>query len=111
LRFLSGLNDEITDVVLLYNQTTLKQAYKLSQQIEKSLNSQSRMNKSHVKPFNHTSSLSHRNLKFKDDKIVQGNVENSKPVDSSTTQPLTIDKKRSLGLCFRCEDKYFVCHK
>jgi Ty3 transposon capsid-like protein len=30
LGFISGLKDEIADVVLLYNPTTLKQAYKLA---------------------------------------------------------------------------------
>jgi Ty3 transposon capsid-like protein len=43
LGFLSGLNKEISDDVILYNPTTLKQAYKLARQIEKSLESHNKV--------------------------------------------------------------------
>jgi Ty3 transposon capsid-like protein len=39
LGFLSALKEKIADVVILYNPVTLKQAYKLARQIEKSLHS------------------------------------------------------------------------
>jgi hypothetical protein len=42
LGFLSGLNEEIANTVTLYNPTTLKQAYKIAKQVEKSLASQVR---------------------------------------------------------------------
>jgi Ty3 transposon capsid-like protein len=35
LGFLSGLKEEITNTIFLYNPTTLKQAHKLSRQIKK----------------------------------------------------------------------------
>jgi hypothetical protein len=55
LRFLSGLNDEIANAVILYNPTTLKEAYKLARRVGKSLESHSKMLKPLNKSYFHTS--------------------------------------------------------
>jgi Ty3 transposon capsid-like protein len=49
LGFLSGLKDEISDVVILYEPKTLKQAYKLVRQVEHSIESHNHMLKPPIK--------------------------------------------------------------
>jgi Retroviral aspartyl protease len=105
------LRDEIADTVILYNPTTLKQAYKLAKQIEKSLESHTKLFKSAVKPNYQLPTAPLRIPKTNTDKS------NSLPSDlitsseQSTSKPLTIDQKRTLGLCFKCGDKFFPGHK
>jgi Ty3 transposon capsid-like protein len=108
LGFLSGLKDEIANTVLLYNPVTLKHAYKLARQIEKSLSSQTRMLKLSYKQF---SSSSFTSLPFKSEKLDITSSDSSKPLSVPNTKSLTLDQKKSLGLCFRCGDKFFLGHK
>jgi Retroviral aspartyl protease/Retrotransposon gag protein len=124
LGFLSGLKEEIADAVILYNPVTLKHAYKLARQIEKSLHSQSRMRQIEkslhsqsrmLNPFNKhvlyspvTSNVAQ--TKPRDDKIGSSLTDNIKITDP-IANPLTLEQKRSLGLCFRCGDRYFSGHK
>jgi hypothetical protein len=90
--FFSGLKDEIAAAVSLYNPTSLKQTYKLARQIEKSLESQSRM----LKPI---CSLSSSPTLFKPFKSREEPVSSSLPVPqkiSDSTKLLSLDQKRAL---------------
>jgi hypothetical protein len=112
LGFLSGLKEEIADVILLYNPTILKQAYKLSRQIEKSLGSQTRMLKPLTKNMPYSSAIvPTKTFKPSTDKSALGANDNSKALDSNSTKTLTLDQKRALGLCFHRGDKFFAGHE
>jgi Retroviral aspartyl protease len=68
-----------------------------------------------LKPFNKhvTHSLVNFSVvqsKSKDDKIGSSLIESIKITDP-VANPLTIEQKRSLSLCFRCGDRYFSGHK
>jgi Retroviral aspartyl protease/Ty3 transposon capsid-like protein len=110
LGFLSGLKDEIADAVILYNPTTLKQAYKLARQIEKALDSQSRMIKPAAKSFSSTV-LPSRSFLPKNDKPLPVTNDVIKTPSPAPNNSLSLDQKRTLGLCFRCGDKYFTGYK
>jgi Retroviral aspartyl protease/Ty3 transposon capsid-like protein len=112
LGLLSGLRDEIAYAVLLYNPQILKQAFKLARQIEKSLDSQIKLFKPTTKFFSHASSTPQfKTFKSKEDKTAPNNIEGPKVSESSSTTNLTLEQKRTLGLCFRCGDKFFSGHK
>jgi Retroviral aspartyl protease len=110
LGFLSGLKDEISDVVLLYNPTSLKQAYKLARHVECSLDSHNKMLKPLVRHYPQQSSFS-KNFKPKEDKSASISFDSPNTNDHSSTKALTLDQKRALGLCFRCGDKFTPGHK
>jgi Ty3 transposon capsid-like protein len=106
LGFLGGLKQEITDAIILHNPTTLKNAYKLARQIEKSLDSQQKLFKPLTRTMNSAQPYSQtRTYKPKDDTY------SSKPTDTMAPKPLSIEQKKTLGLCFRCGERYFVGHK
>jgi Ty3 transposon capsid-like protein len=95
LGFLSGLKDEITDVVLLYNPTTLKQTYKLAKKIEKALDSQNRMLKPVVKIY--TSTVSSKLTQSLLDKPPYVTYSTPKNSESSHSKSFSLDQKRTLG--------------
>jgi Ty3 transposon capsid-like protein/Retroviral aspartyl protease len=108
LGFLSGLKEEIADAVLLYNPSTLKQAYKLSRQIEKSLESQTKM----LRPvFKNFSSHIFKQNKPREEKSEISQSDSVKLPESSNHRSLTLEQKKTLGLCFKCGDKIFPGHK
>jgi Aspartyl protease len=106
LGFLGGLKEEIADAIILHNPTTLKSAYKLARQIEKSLDSQQKLFKPLTRTMNSAQPYSQTRIyKPKDDNY------SSKPTDTMAPKPLSIEQKKTLGLCFRCGERYFVGHK
>jgi Ty3 transposon capsid-like protein len=109
--FLSGLKEEIQNTVTFQNPQTLKDAFIVAKQVELMINSYEKKIKPIVKPF--ASQLKvYRPTDALDTKIT------SQPLPLTTTQnahskhnSLTIEQKRAMGLCFRCNDKYIPGHK
>jgi hypothetical protein len=110
LGFLSGLNDEIFDAILLYNPTTLKQAYKLTRQLEKSIASHNRMIKNVIKTNTHYSFPS-RQFKPREDNTLPSSSFPVQPSDQPDAKQLTLDQNKALGLCYKCGEISFSDHK
>jgi Retroviral aspartyl protease/Ty3 transposon capsid-like protein len=110
LGFLSGLNEEIADAVLLYSPTTLKQAYILARQVEKSIDSHNKMFKHLPKP-SYSSHFQPKTYKSCEDPVPSSSSMPTQPIVQNSTKQLTLDQKKTLGLCFRCGEKIFPGHK
>jgi Ty3 transposon capsid-like protein len=112
LGFLSGLKEEIVDAIFLYNLLSLKQAYKLARNVEKSLQSQTKMLRPIIRSSMSFHSSQNRFFRTKDHKSDSSSIDSSKLLESSTShKTLTLDQKKSLGLCNRCGVNLFFGHK
>jgi Retroviral aspartyl protease len=98
LRFLSGLKSEIADAIELHTPQTLKQAFQLARQIERSFASQYKRHNT--------------NYKQPQPSIIgtQPSVSNNSTQPSVST-PLSLDHKKALRLCFKCNEKFYKGHK
>jgi Retroviral aspartyl protease/Ty3 transposon capsid-like protein len=110
LGFLSGLNEEIADDVLLYSPTTLKQVYKLARQVEKSIDSHNKMFKHLPKP-SYSSPFQPKTYKSREDPVPSSSSLPTQPIVQNLTKQLTLDQKKTLGLCFRRGEKKIPGHK
>jgi hypothetical protein len=108
LGFLSGLKEEIIDAVILYEPTSLKYAIKITKKVEKTLNSQTKVLRPTLK---YALSLPPKLIKFKDfDKFGSTHVSNSSN-DQPSSKTLTVDKKCSISLYYKCNEKYYQGHR
>jgi hypothetical protein len=104
--------EEIANTVLLYNPSTLKQAYNLARQIEKSLEGQTKIFRPSTR-FDSQLTIAPpiRNIKSKDEKSESFPTDTTRITELAPSKTLTIDQKKILGLCYRCGDEFFSRHK
>jgi Retroviral aspartyl protease len=107
---LSGLNEEVSDVVMLYNPTTLKHAYKLARQVEKSIESHNKMLK-HMNKTPSQSFLHNKPFKPREEPITLPVSSANRLSDPPNNTQLTLEQKKTLGLCFKCGAKFYPGHK
>lgn len=103
--FISGLREEIRNTIELFNPSNLKDALKISRQIELSLGSYG-SRKPPMAARTHTTieTLPYQEPVYKETSAIAKNLLNS-------ANTLTIDQKRARGLCLKCGEKYHQGHK
>lgn len=105
--FISGLKEEIKNTIDLFDPSTLNQAFDYARKIETTLEGAAKRNSYHSKPpFSSQPKL----LKYNEGGAPKWS-EGQNQSNRKTGNPLTIEQKKALGLCFRCNEKYHVGHK
>ncbi|XP_078157488.1 uncharacterized protein LOC144553264 [Carex rostrata] len=116
--FISGLKDEIRHTIELFHPSTVNDAIRFARQIELSIDSTIKKVSNVIRPnqyqprnqFQHSST----DTKWKDKgQMIQRpnpGLEIPKLVPKPTTS-LSLDQKRSLGLCFKCDEKWYQGHR
>lgn len=114
--FISGLKEEIQNSINLFKPKTLNEAFNLALELEMVVGPTDKK-LSIIKPQNTFSFKPSNFQNFKPAKALEGVVK--KTVDTPPTYKppikpqnhLTLDQKRAMGLCFRCNDKWSQGHK
>jgi Reverse transcriptase (RNA-dependent DNA polymerase)/Retroviral aspartyl protease/Retrotransposon gag protein len=104
--FVSGLREDIKHLVLSQQHKTLLGVFQYARHMEAALDFQIKRNRIMVKPFGQTGNTHFKTLPYKDkaEEIrVNPEKENSKNA--------LMEHRRSLGLCFKCGEKYYPGHQ
>jgi len=105
MAFISGLRDDIKHLVLSQNYHSLLDAFQYAKHMEASLEFQFKRSRTMLRshgmlPYTNFKQVNHKERQEE----VKGNAE------KENSRNTLVEHRRSLGLCFKCGEKYFLGH-